>query len=131
MVNPGSQRQQQAARHELRARNFRRQAELLLERDDDLDCAGALIYESAKQCINAVANQEGLNPTRTGNKERFLMSIAQLDNAPQALVRLWKLADQLHIYSDREHLSRAAFMEAWVGSLLFVDNMLTMYAADQ
>ena len=34
----------------------------LLERDADLDSAGALLYESAKQCINAVANQEGINP---------------------------------------------------------------------
>ena len=130
-MNPISQRQQQAARHEFRARNFRRQAELLLERDDDLDCAGALIYESAKQCINALANQQGLNPTRTGNKERFLIGIAQREEASEALVPLWKLADQLHIYADREHLDRQDFMEAWAGSLLFIDRMLTIYTANQ
>ena len=129
MVNPNSRRQ--AARHVVRSRNYRRRAEMLLERDDDLDCAGALIYESAKQCLNAVANQHGLNPARTGNKERFLMRIAQQDDAAQGLVQLWKLADQLHIYSDREHLSRAAFMEAWAGSLLFIDQMLTIYAVNQ
>lgn len=131
MASPNSQRQQQAVRHELRARNFRRQAVLLLERDDDLDCAGALIYESAKQCINALANQQGLNPTRTGNKERFLIDIAQRQDTFEALVPLWKLADQLHIYADREHLDRQDFMEAWEGSLLFIDQMLTMYGGAQ
>ena len=123
-----SQRQQQATRHEFRARNYRRQAELLLERDDDLDCAGALIYESAKQCINALSNQRGLNPTRTGNKERFLAVIAQEEPAPQVLMQMWKQAGLLHVYADRAHLSRAAFMEAWEWSQLFIDQMLLKYA---
>ena len=103
----------------------------MLQRHDDLDCAGALIYESAKQCINALANQQGLNPTRTGNKERFLIAIAQREGASEALIPLWKLADQLHIYADREHLDRQDFMEAWAGSLRFIDQMLTIYAVNQ
>lgn len=129
MVNPN--RQQQATRHEFRARNYRRQAESLLERDNDLDCASALIYESAKQCINALANQQGLNPTRTGEKERFLIGIAQREDISDALISLWKLTDQLHIYADREHLNQQDYMEAWAGSLTFIDNMLAIYAVNQ
>ena len=123
-----SQRQQRAARHEFRAKNYRHKAELLLERDDDLDCAGALIYESAKQCINTLANQRGLNPTRTGNKERFLAGIGQEDSAPEILMGMWKQVGLLHVYADREHLTREAFMEAWEWSLLFIEQMLFIYA---
>ena len=127
-MNLGSQSQQRAVRHESRARNYRRQAELLLERDDDLDCAAALIYESAKQCINAVANQRGLNPTRTGNKERFLAGIGQEDDAPEIPMGMWKQVGLLHVYADREHLTREAFMESWEWSLLFIEQMLFIYA---
>lgn len=96
-----------------------------------MDGASALIYESAKQCINALANQQGFNPTRTGDKERFLIGIAQQADASEALISLWKLADQLHIYADREHLNQQDFMEAWAGSLTFIDNMLTIYTVNQ
>ncbi len=68
---------QRAARHEARARNYRRQAELLLDRDNDNDCAGALLYEAAKQCINAIANQLGGNPGTIGGKVNALRRIAQ------------------------------------------------------
>ena len=54
------------------ARNYRSQAQMLLDRDSDLDSAGALLYESAKQCINAVAIQRGENPGPTRAKIRFL-----------------------------------------------------------
>ena len=65
-----------AFRHEARAHNYRRQADLLLQRDADFDCAGALLYEAAKQCINAVANQRGENPGTTGGKVNALRGIA-------------------------------------------------------
>ena len=61
------------------ARNYRSRAQILLERDSDLDSAGALLYESAKQCINAVANQQGENPGPTRAKMRFLRDLVEQD----------------------------------------------------
>lgn len=123
-----SQHRQRAARHAARARNYRRQAQLLLEREGDLDCAAALIYEAAKQCINAVANQQGRNPGPTGGKERFLYRLAEQYDAPPDLVLRWNYTDQLHIYADREHLSRPDFMDAWAWAQSFIDDMLGLYA---
>ena len=54
-VSLNSPERQRSVFHEVRARNYRRQAELLLQ-GTDLDSAGVLLYESAKQCVNAVAN---------------------------------------------------------------------------
>ena len=118
---------QRAARHAARAQNYRRQAQLLLEADD-LDCAAALLYEAAKQCINAVANQQGRNPGSTGGKERFLYLLAEQDDAPPDLVPRWNYAEQLPIYADREHLTRPDFMDAWAWAQAFIDDLLALYA---
>lgn len=124
-----SRHRQRAARHAARARHYQRQAQLLLEWDNDLDCAAALIYESAKQCINALANQQGQNPGPTGGKESFLYQLAESDDAPPDLVSRWQSADQLHIYADREHLTRPDFMDAWARAQDFIAYMLELYAA--
>ena len=123
--NPGGQR---ASRHEARARNYRRQAQLLLERDFDLDSAGALLYESAKQCINAVANQAGVNPGSTGAKHRFLHIVAERGTAPSDLMRNWYAAGKLHIHADRGHLDPSDFMENWRAAQTFINQMLLIYA---
>ena len=122
---------QRAARHERRARNYRRQAQSLLERDRDLDCAGALIYESAKQCINALANQQGSNPGTTGGKERFLDNFASGESAPLYLMQRWKSVTELHVHADRGHLDEEEFMERWERAQLFIDQMLTIYGGAQ
>ena len=127
-MTSSSRHSQRAARHAIRAQNYRRQARLLLEGDDDTDCAAALIYEAAKQCINAVANQQGQNPGSTGGKERFLYRLAEQGNAPSNLERWWQSADQLHIYADRENLSRQDYMEAWARAEAFIAYMLGLYA---
>ena len=44
MLNPGREK---AAFHEIRARHYHRQARLLLERDQDPDCAAIVLYEAA------------------------------------------------------------------------------------
>ena len=67
--------QRRAERHEARARNYLQKAEMLLNEYDDPDSAGALMYEAAKQCVNAVANQRGSNPGTTGGKINALRSI--------------------------------------------------------
>ena len=92
---------QRAFRHEARAHNFRGQADLLLQRDDDFDCAGALLYEAAKQCINAVANQRGENPGTVGGKVGIVRdTVAEVPDGHD-LIRYWQGADKLHIHADR------------------------------
>ena len=50
---------------------YRADADLMLERDSP-HSAGTLLYESAKQCLNAVANKRGRNPMHTRDKMRYL-----------------------------------------------------------
>ena len=125
MNNPGQQR---AAFYEARARNYRRQAALLLERDNDLDSAGALLYESAKQCINALANRQGSNPASTGAKVRFLHGVAAQETANTDLALNWDFAAKLHIHADRGHLTRSRVMAALSSANIFIDQMLTIYS---
>ena len=116
-----------ATRHEVRAHNYRRQADLLLQRDADTDCAGALLYEAAKQCINAVANQRGQNPGTTGGKVNVLREIAAEQPDSQRLIRNWQGADKLHIHADRDNLNSAEFGVHWQQAQAFVNAMLTIY----
>ena len=116
-----------AERHEARARNYLQKAEMLLNEYDDSDSAGALMYEAAKQCVNAVANQRGSNPGTTGGKVNALRSIdADYPNYPDLFWR-WRHADNLHIQSDREILSDEEFMISWNWARSFIDDMLTIY----
>ena len=117
---------ERAIRHEARARNYRRQADLLLNRDADTDCAAALIYESAKQCINAVANQRGANPGTTGGKINVVRQLAFIDHDSD-LMENWQSADKLHIHADRGHLTAAEFNGYWNDAQAFIDSMLTIY----
>ena len=123
--------QGQAEFHEGRARNYRRQAELLRERDGDNDSAGILLYESAKQCINALANQQGSNPTSTGAKLRFLSSVAEREPPGLNLMRNWRSANLLHVHADRGHLTDNQFVDAWTEAQAFIDQMLFIYAGDE
>ena len=125
--NPPDQYRQRAVRHEARARNYRRQADLLLERDNDTDCAGALLYEAAKQCINAVANQRGENPGTTGGKVNVVREVAAEEPNGTVLFTNWQSADKLHIHSDREHLTAFQYDEAWQQAQAFIAAMLTIY----
>ncbi|MCY4560426.1 MAG: hypothetical protein OXF79_29505 [Chloroflexi bacterium] len=124
------QYRERAIRHEARARNYRRQAGLLLQRDSDADCAAALLYESAKQCINAVANQRDQNPGTTGGKVSALREITtEVPNGP-TLMQNWQRADRLHIHADRGNLNPAEFAEAWEQAQAFIDTMLNIYQRD-
>ena len=124
-----SPHQIRAARHEARARNYLQKAEILLYQYDDPDSAGALMYEAAKQCVNAVANQRGANPGATGAKVNELRSIEAQHRDYPNLMKRWKLADHLHIHADREFLTEAQYVEAWEGARSFVGDMLAIYAA--
>lgn len=118
-----------AARHEARGRNYLQKAEMLLNEYADPDSAGALMYEAAKQCINAVANQRGANPGTTGGKVNALRSIeAEYQNYPDLFWR-WHHAERLHIHADREILTGEEFMTSWSWARSFIDDMLTIYNA--
>ena len=125
--NRAGRYQERAIRHEARARNYRRQADLLLQRDSDADCAGALLYEAAKQCINALANQRGSNPGSIGGKVSVLRAIAA--EAPDGLylLRNWQSADKLHVHADRGHLAEADFIDHWHDAHAFISAMLAIY----
>ena len=131
MMVSDSLAQQRAARHEVRARNYLQKAEMLLNQYDDLDSAGALMYEAAKQCINAVANQRGANPGTTGGKVYALRSIEAQEQNNSDLMRRWRLADRLHIHADRGVLTDEQYGTAWDGARSFIDDMLTIYAASE
>ena len=118
-----------AARHEARARNYLQKAEMLLNQYSDFDSAGALMYEAAKQCINAVANQRGTNPISTTAKVSALRSIESQEPDYPDLFWRWRQADRLHIHADRGFLSDGQFMETWNWARAFIDDMLTIYAA--
>ena len=121
------QYRQRAVRHESRAHNYRRQANLLLERDNDADCAGALLYESAKQCINAVANQRGRNPGTTGGKVNVVRELAREETSGTSLMQNWQRTDRLHIHADRGTLNATEYAEAWEQAQTFIETMLTIY----
>ena len=124
--NSSEQYAERAIRHEARAQNYRRKADLLLNRDADTDCAAALIYESAKQYINAVANQRGSNPGTTSGKVNVVRELASIDHSSD-LMENWQSADKLHIYADRGHLTTAEFNGYWNDAQAFIDSMLDIY----
>ena len=118
---------ERAIRHEARAQNFRRQADLLFRRDADFDCAGALLYEAAKQCINAIANLGGENPGTIGGKVNALRTVAGREPDGQSLLRNWQSADKLHIHADRGNLDVSEFDTHWIQTQAFINAMLTIY----
>ena len=123
---------QRAERHRERAVSYRADADLLLVRYGKPDSAGALLYEAAKQCINALANQAGQNPGSTGAKKSFLSGLAS--QPPVSSLDLeygWTAASQLHIHTDRGHLEADEFRDAWVKAQAFVADMLLIYAGSR
>ena len=127
-VTPGRPGPEKAAWHYARALDYRRDARLLLERDRNPYSAGALLYESAKQCINAVANQRGVNPGATVAKLRFLNDIAEQESSSPTLRQDWDAATHLHIHADQGYLDEGKFAEAWATAQAFIDEMLLLYA---
>ena len=123
----GTQRRR-AEFHLARARSFLGDANLMLEQYDKPDSAAALLYESAKQCINAIANLNGQNPGAVGAKKAYLRSLAGQPLGSQFdLIHGWEFATRLHIHADRGHLARDLFRDAWQVTQAFIDDMLAIY----
>ena len=128
MAQADEQYRPRAERYLARALNYRDDANLLRERER-LDSAGALMYESAKQCINAVANLQDQNPGPTGAKVTFLRNILEQSPGSQFdLMRGWRAATHLHLHADRGHMTGEEFNEAWIMAEVFVGDMLAVYA---
>ncbi|MYC32866.1 MAG: hypothetical protein F4X64_06780 [Chloroflexi bacterium] len=129
MTQANSRSRRRAERHYTRAVSYRDDANLLLIQYHKSDSAGALMYEAAKQCINAVANLNGLNPGSTGAKRRYLESVAaRPSNSLLNLEKGWQAVSLLHIHADRGHLNSSEFRAAWLLAQDFVDDMLVIYA---
>lgn len=110
------------------ARNYRADANLMLERDRPYS-AGALLYESAKQCVNALANQQGQNPGYTRAKTQFVRNIAEPYPRTRSELRDgWQSASRLHIHADRGHLDEEDFHQDWRITQTFIADMLDIFA---
>ena len=132
MTTTSIRSQRRAERHRARAISYRADAVLLLEQYGKPDSAGALLYEAAKQCVNALANQAGENPGTTVAKTAFLRSLAS--QPPGSLLNLgygWGAANQLHIHADRDNLDEAKFRAAWADAQILIADLLAIYAAGQ
>ncbi len=117
--------------HFARARSYREDADLMLERYNKPYSAAALLYESAKQCINAVANLNGQNPGAVGAKRAYLRNLTSQSPGNQSdLMQGWEATTRLHIHADRGHLAEGDFRDAWQAAQAFIDDMLTIYAGD-
>ncbi len=85
------------------------------------------MYESAKQCINAVANLGGENPGTTGGKVNSLRQIAAGESVDRSLMRNWQSADKLHVHADRGNLTDAEFGVHWIQAQAFIESMLNIF----
>lgn len=130
MTTASTRNRRRAEQHQARAISYRADAELLLEQYGKPDSAGALLYEAAKQCINALANQAGENPGTTGAKTAFLRSLVnQPHGSLLSLEYGWQAAIRLHIHADRGNLDDAEFPDSWVKAQTFITDLLSIYAA--
>lgn len=110
---------------------YRADARLLLERGS-LHSAGTVLYESAKQCLNAVANKRGQNPVYTREKMRYLEDIAgQYPDGQSILKDGWQAALILHLHADRGNLADDAFQLNWRNAQVFIDDMLEIYEEEE
>lgn len=119
-----------AERHRTRAIGYRDDANLLMQQYGRRDSAGALLYESAKQCINALDNQAVQNPGSTGAKTAYLRALAhQPPGNRYDLESGWLAAAHLHIHADRGNLDATGFHDSWVKAQTFIADLLAIYAA--
>jgi len=107
-------------------------ANLMLGQYNRPDPAAALLYESAKQSINANANLNGQNPGAIGAKKAYLRNLTSRTPGNQSdLMQGWEAVTRLHIHADRGHLTETLFRDAWQTSQSFIDDMLTIYHANR
>ena len=119
-----------ANEHRAAALRFRNNADALRRQGED-ESAGTLLYEAAKRCINAIANQQGVNPVVTSAKFQFLQSIAAQAGSSFNLMIGWRSARNLHAHADQSYLNDADFAVDWDNTQTFITEMLTIYDRGQ
>ena len=132
--NPGPAK---AALHYRRAGEYQGLAQDILARvSGDLDpgdtlvaTAGALLYEAAKQCVNAVANLNGRDPQANHEKMAELLHIVNAHPNYPNLIDGAASAWLLHIHADQANLTRDEFAPALARTGRFVADMRAIYRA--
>ena len=90
-----------------------------------------MLYESAKRCVNAVANRRGSNPVKTTAKYEFVQSLEEQNLTDFSLLRGWESASFLHSHADQSHLNDDRFRDAWGNTQTFITEMLVIYDRGQ
>ena len=92
-----------------------------------IDTAGALLYEAAKQGINAVANLRGRDPQDNHAKMVELRRIIAEGLTLLDLQRGARAAWELHIHADQGNLTPERFTQHFSNASAFVDEMQAIY----
>ena len=89
--------------------------------------AGALRYEAAKQCVNAVANLNGRDPQANHEKMAALRAIADAHPNYPNLIDDSRAAWHLHIHADQFNLPPGRLASAQERTARFVAYMMSIY----
>ena len=90
---------------------------------------GALLYEAAKQCVNAVANLNGRDPQANHEKMAALRAIANAHPAYPQLISGSRTAWDLHIHADQGNLALTDLASAMQQTRQFIIDMQSIYRA--
>lgn len=135
MTQPPEPGPDKARWHYQRADAYRELAEGMLERSRTAaeraevlaDAAGALLYEAAKQCVNAVANLRGHDPQDNRAKMDEINAIVAEDFTALDLIEGSRAAWELHIHADQGGLMPDRFADRFAMAVDFVDEMQGIY----
>ena len=135
MTLPSEPGPAKAARHYRRAGEFYELAQGFLARasgdagaaDILVAAGGALLYEAAKQCVNAVANLNGRDPQANHEKMAALRAIANTHPAYPNLIKGSRTAWDLHIHADQGNLALPDLASALEQTRQFIIDMRSIY----
>ena len=91
--------------------------------------SGALLYEAAKQCVNAVANLNGRDPQANHEKMAELSAIANAHPSYTSLIRDAGASWALHIHADQANLPPDDLASALEQTRRFIVDMRRIYRA--
>ncbi|MYC33399.1 MAG: hypothetical protein F4X64_09510 [Chloroflexi bacterium] len=135
MTQPPEPGPDKAHWHYQRADAYRELAEGMLERSRTAtehaavlaDAAGALLYEAAKQCVNAVANLRGNDPQDNHAKIAVVRAIIAEGFTSYDLRGGARAAWELHIHADQGGLLPDRFADRFAMAADFVYEMQAIY----
>ena len=135
MTQPPEPGPDKAHWHYQRANSYREIAQELIERSRAdagraevlADVAGALLYEAAKQCVNAVANLRGNDPQDNHAKVAEVRAIIAEGLTSYDLRGGARAAWELHIHADQGGLLPDRFAGRFAMAADFVDEMQAIY----